>query len=74
MTIDLDEGAERDDLAPLTPTKRLHIIAEILAVGIRRQRVDARRMGPIGDISQHPGREDSVLEPFGPARLDRPLA
>jgi len=39
MTIDLDEGAERDDLALphlLTPTKRLHIIAEILAVGIRR--------------------------------------
>ena len=76
MTIDLDEGAERDDLAPphlLTSTKRLQTIAQILADGIRRQREDALRMGPIGDISQHPEREDSGLEPFGPARLDRPL-
>lgn len=31
MTIDLNEGAERDDLAPMTPTKRLHAIAQILA-------------------------------------------
>lgn len=54
MTIDLDEGAERDDLAHphlLTPTKRLHAIAQILARGIRRQREDARRMGESGDIS-----------------------
>ena len=32
MTIDLDEAVERDDLAP---TKRLHIIAELLAEGVR---------------------------------------
>ncbi|MDX2146533.1 MAG: hypothetical protein SFZ23_03335 [Planctomycetota bacterium] len=34
MTIDLDQGAERDDLAHshrLTPTKRLHTLAELLA-------------------------------------------
>lgn len=73
MTIDLDEGAERDDLALLTPTKRLHIIAQILADGVRRRREDARRMGTCGDIPQHPEREDSGLEPFGPVRLDRPL-
>jgi hypothetical protein len=73
MTIDLDERPERDDLALLTPTKRLHIIAQVLAHGVRRRREDARRMGPIGDISQHPEREDSGLEPFGPARPDRPL-
>lgn len=72
MTIDLDEGAERDDLA-LTPTKRLHIIAQILADGVRRRREDARRMGTCGDIPQHPEREDSGLEPFGQVRLDRPL-
>lgn len=54
MTIDLDEGAERDDLAHshlLTPTKRLHAIAQILAKGIQRQREDARRMGELGNIS-----------------------
>jgi len=66
MTIDLDEAVERDDLAP---TKRLHIIAELLAEGVRRQRDDARRMGQIG---QHPEREADGLEPFEPVRLDRP--
>lgn len=76
MTIDLDEGAERDDLAPphlLTPTRRLHIISQILADGIRRRREDARRLGPIGDISAPSEREEDGLEPSGPARLDRPL-
>jgi hypothetical protein len=69
MTIDLDERAERDDLAP---TRRLHIIAEILAEGVRRRREDARRMGTVGDTSQHQEREESGLEPSGPVRLDRP--
>jgi len=66
MTIDPDEAVERDDLAP---TKRLHIIAELLAEGVRRQREDLRRMGEIG---QHPEREADGLEPFEPVRLDRP--
>ena len=35
----------------LTPTKRLHTIAQILADGIRRRREDARRMGESGEIS-----------------------
>jgi len=71
MTIDPTEAVERDDLAPphLTPTKRLHIIAELLAEGVRRQRDDLRRMGEIG---QHPEREADGLEPFEPVRLDRP--
>lgn len=76
MTIDLDEGAERDDLARphlLTPTKRLHIIAQILTNGIRRQRADARRMGEPGDISAPSEREKDGLELVGPVRLDRPL-
>ncbi|MGD9791722.1 MAG: hypothetical protein AB7K52_15190 [Phycisphaerales bacterium] len=76
MTIDLDEGAERDDLARphlLTPTKRLHTIAQILADGIRRRREDARRMGESGDISLPAEREEDGLEPSGPARPDRPL-
>lgn len=54
MMIDPDEAVERNDLAHshlLTPTKRLHTIAEVLANGIRRQREDARRMGESGDIS-----------------------
>ena len=67
MTIDPDEQVERDDLAP---AKRLHIIAEILAGGVRRRRDDNRRMGEIGP---HQEREGSGLEPFGPVRLDRPL-
>lgn len=74
MTIDLDEGAERGDLAHphlLTPTKRLHTIAEILANGIHRQRKDARRMGEPGDISAPSEREEDGLEPSGPVRLDR---
>ena len=66
MTTDPDEAVERDDLAP---TKRLHIIAELLAEGVRRQRDDLRRMGEIG---QHPEREADGLEPFEPVRLDRP--
>ena len=75
MTIDLDEGAERDDLAHahlLTPTRRLHTIAQILASGIRRQREDARRMGESGDISARSERKDDGFEPSGTARLDRP--
>lgn len=72
MTIDLDAGAERDDLALLTPTKRLHTIAEILADGIRRQREDARRMGESGGISAPSEREEDGLEPSGQVRLDRP--
>ncbi len=76
MTIDLDEGAERDDLAHaklLTPTKRLHIIAQILAAGIHRRREDARRMGESGDISVPSEREEDALEPSGQVRLDRRL-
>ena len=75
MMIDPVEGAERDDLAHphlLTPTKRLHAIAQILAKGIRRQREDARRMGVSGDISAPSERERDGLEPSGPVRLDRP--
>lgn len=66
MTIDLNEQVERDDLAP---TERLHIIAELLAEGIRRQRADACR---IGDGPPHPEREADGLEPSQPVRLDRP--
>ncbi|MBX3360380.1 MAG: hypothetical protein KF705_02915 [Phycisphaeraceae bacterium] len=66
MTIDPDEVVERDDLAP---TERLHIIAELLAEGIRRQRVDACRMG---DDPPHSERESDGLEPSRPVRLDRP--
>ncbi|MCL4222472.1 MAG: hypothetical protein KJZ65_14010 [Phycisphaerales bacterium] len=76
MTIDHAEAVERDDLAPhhpLTPARRLRIIAEILAEGVRRRREDARRMGDSGDISLPPEREESGLELLGPARLDRPL-
>lgn len=72
MTIDLHESAERDDLALLTPTKRLHTIAQILANGIRRQREDARRMDESGDISAPSEREEDGLEPSGQVRLDRP--
>lgn len=70
MTIDHDEQVERDDLAP---AKRLHIIAEILAEGLRRRREDARRMDDSGDISAPSEREEDGLEPLGPVRLDRPL-
>lgn len=76
MTIDHAEAVERDDLAPhhlLTPARRLRIIAEILAEGVRRRRRDARRMGDSQDISLPPKREESGLELSGPARLDRPL-
>lgn len=67
MTIDPDEAVERVDLAP---TKRLHIIAELLAEGVRRKRYDACRMG---ENPQHQEREADGLEPFEPVRLDRPL-
>lgn len=67
MTIDPDAAVERDDLAP---TKRLHIIAELLAEGIRRQRADIRRMG---ENPPHQEREADGLESFEPVRLDRPL-
>jgi len=76
MTIDLDAGAERDDFAPphlLTPTNRLHAVAQILAEGVRRQREDARRMGESGDISAPSERAESGLELSEPVRLDRPL-
>jgi hypothetical protein len=76
MTIDLDEGAERDDFALpglLTPAKRLHSIAQILAAVIHRQREDDRRMGESGNISAPSEREGDGLEPLGPVRLDRPL-
>lgn len=67
MTIGPTEVVERDDLAP---TKRLHIIADLLAEGVRRQRADARRMG---ENPQHQEREATRLESFEPVRLDRPL-
>ncbi len=67
MTTDLDDKVERDDLAP---TKRLHIIAELLAEGIRRQRADARRMG---ENPPRLEREADGLELVEVARLDRPL-
>ncbi|MBX3363945.1 MAG: hypothetical protein KF866_04195 [Phycisphaeraceae bacterium] len=70
MTIDHDEQVERDDLAP---ARRLHIIAEILAEGVRRRREDARRRGDPSDILAPPEREEDGLEPSGPVRLDRPL-
>lgn len=76
MMIDPVEGAERDDLAHphlLTPTKRLHAIAQILAKGIQRRRDDARGMSESGDISAPSEREGDGLEPSGPVRLDRPL-
>lgn len=69
MTIDHDERAERDDLALLTPTKRLHSIAEILAQGVRRKQADARR---IGGITPHREREREGLELSEPVRPDRP--
>lgn len=75
MTIDHAEAVERDDLAPhhpLTPARRLRIIAEILAEGVRRRREDARRMGEPGRILGPSEREESGLEPSGPVRLDRP--
>lgn len=54
---------------PPHPTERLHIIAELLAEGIRRLRADACRMG---DGPPHPEREGDGLEPSQPVRLDRP--
>ncbi|MGQ0629186.1 MAG: hypothetical protein ACT4PL_13935, partial [Phycisphaerales bacterium] len=48
---------------------QLHIIAALLAEGVRRRRADACRMG---EIPQHQEREADGLEPFGPVRLDRP--
>jgi len=66
MTIDPNEVVERDDLAP---TKRLHIIAGLLAEGVRRRREDARRMG---ELSPHQEREREGLELFEPVRPDRP--
>lgn len=65
MTIDPEEAVERDDLAP---TKRLRIITELLAEGVRRRRADARRMG---ENPQHQEREGDALESFEPVRLDR---
>lgn len=73
MLIDLDEGDERDDLAPvhpLTPSQRLATIAEILAAGVRRWRDGSRRMGEFGP---HRERVGDGLEPSGLARLDRAL-
>jgi hypothetical protein len=67
MTIDSTEVVERDDLAP---TKRLDMIAAILAEGVRRRRADACRMG---ENPQHQEREADGLESFEPVRLDRPL-
>ncbi|MCC6427949.1 MAG: hypothetical protein IT435_14155 [Phycisphaerales bacterium] len=67
MTIDPTEMVERDNLAP---TQRLHIIAALLAEGVRRKRTDASRMG---ENPQDQEREADGLEPFEPVRLDRPL-
>ncbi len=67
MTIDPSEAVERDDLAP---TKRLHIIAALLAEGVRRRRADACRMGA---NPPHQEREANGLELVEAARLDRPL-
>ncbi len=66
MTIDHHDMVERDDLAP---AERLHIIAGILAQGIRRQRDEARRMG---ELSAPAEREGDGLELSEPVRLDRP--
>lgn len=66
MTIDPDEAVERDDFAP---TKRLLIIADLLAEGVRRKRADACRMG---ENPQHQEREADGLESFEPVRLDPP--
>lgn len=67
MTTDAHEQVERDDLAP---TQRLHIIAKILADGVRRQRLDIARAGL---TETHQEREAPRVEPFEPVRLDRPL-
>jgi len=66
MTIDLDEVVERDDLAP---APRLHIIAALLAEGVRRKRADACRMG---ENPPHQERERKGLELSEPVRPDRP--
>lgn len=62
MTIDPDDQVDRDDLAP---TKRLHIIAALLAEGIRRRRADAQR---IGDSPPHQEREATSLALLEPVR------
>ena len=67
MTIEPDEAVERDDLSP---AQRLHIIAALLAEGVRRRRADACRMGA---NPQHQDREADGLETFEPVPLDRPL-
>lgn len=67
MTIEPSDVVERDDLAP---AQRLHIIAALLAEGMRRKRADACRMG---ENPQHQEREGDALESFVPVCLDRPL-
>lgn len=66
MTIDLDEVVERDHLAPAL---RLHIIAALLAEGVRRKRADTCRMG---ENPQHQEREREGLELSEPLRPNRP--
>jgi hypothetical protein len=66
MMTDSDERVKRDDLAP---GKRLHIIADLLASGIRRQRADSRRLG---EASMQSESERDRLELSEPAALDGP--
>lgn len=66
MMIDHDDMVERDDLAP---AERLHIIAELLAAGVRRRRDDARRMGGFSSSAES---ERDGLELSEPVRPDRP--
>lgn len=67
MTNAPNDVVERDDLAP---AQRLHIIAALLAEGMRRKRADTCRMG---ENPQHQEREADGLESFESVRLDRPL-
>ncbi len=63
MTIDLQDQVERDHLAP---AQRLHVIADILADGVRRLRGDARHIGE--GLPQHEAETTSLAlsEPTGP--------
>lgn len=56
MTIDPSEVVERDDLALLTPTKRLHNTAQVRAAGVRRLCEDS----PASKFGSH--RESGAVE------------
>jgi len=66
MTSDPEDTVERDDLAPI---QRLHLLAEMLAESVQRQRADARRSG---NTPQHPQTSPEALELLEQVCLDRP--